>query len=390
MKISTHFPLLMAASLAASASAAPLLQIKEDVALQFVGSSSVEYSDNIFFTKSNKEDAVKFAATPGLRLNLGDAISDAYAVISTQEELTAYTSGHTNLNNQLNTTKAQGVYDNGKLRLTAGAGIAETDQNSPDLARNGTLVERSTTSYNLTAAYKFNEKISGSTGFDYAETSYENNPTLPFGSLRDNNSWSVPLNVFYAINPNLDASVGFRHRETKVDSVLSAGDSKDNYYNVGLRGVINPKLTASFNTGIQVRSYENNQSDTTSFAAQGRITYTVNAKSQVDFDLDTDMDIGGSGSSIKRTGGQVSYSNQLTRDWTASGFLGYRILDYVGSFNDRKDDNLVTGVNVRYSINRYASLSGRYTLQNNSSSTNNGSDIDYTANIFTLTLDFVY
>lgn len=389
MKTTIHLPLLAVASFATSAIAAPLLQIKEDVALQFVGSTAVEYTDNIFFTSTNEEDAFKFTATPGLRLNLGDALSDTYAIISTQEELTAYSSGFSNLNNQLNTTKGQGLYDNGKLRLTAGAGYAESDQNTPDLARNGTLIERATTTYSLIGAYKINAKTSVSTGYDYSETSYENNPAI-LVALRDNSSWSIPVDFYYEIADNLDVSVGYRHRENKIDGIVANGDSKDNYYNVGLRGDINAKLKAAFNVGYQTRSYSNNLSDTGALGAQGSLTYVVDPKSQFNLNLDTDLGLGASGNSIQRTGAELSYTNQISRDWTLSGFVGYRINDYEGSGNSRSDDNLVTGVSGRYSINRYATLTGRYTLQDNSSETNNNTDVDYTVNTFSLSLDFIY
>ncbi len=386
MKTKFQLPLLAAASLASSSFAAPLLQIKEDVALQFVGSAGVEYSDNLLFQKNNaKQDALKFSTTPGLRLNLGDPLAEAYAVLTTQEQLTAYTSGFSHLNNQLNTTKAEGVYDNGKLKLGATAAYAESDQNAPEIVKNGTQIITESVTFGLTAAYKINSKVSASTGVDYNKNSYSG-----IAGLNDNKSWSIPVNFYYAINPNLDGSLGYRHRENQVDGVIN-GDSQDNYYNVGLRGSINAKLSGSFNVGYQVRTFDSNAPDTGSLAAMGRLTYTLNPKTQIDLDLDSDLSLGATGGSVQRTGGQISLTNQFSSEWTFSGFFGYRNYDYANPVISRNDDNIILGAIAKYSINRYLTLTGRYQFQDNISETvNNANDIDYKVNTVSLVLDCVY
>jgi len=255
----------------------PLITINDKINILFTGNAQILYYDNLFYEEDNEVDETVFVFTPGFEVNLGNPKNKAYVVFNISEEFKEYTE-NSDLDTSNTFAQIKGRYNSPVLKTEASLSFKETDQLTADSAEEisqGDFVERDLVNFNSYAEYELSPKTSFGVGFDFSKTRYV---TDRFVTLRDRQSFSIPVDFYYELTPKMDVSIGYRYRKTDVDrnypiinNIVTNPDggvnrdSEDNFFNVGLRGELTPKLSGRVQLGFQDRNLKNDD-DTTTFA----------------------------------------------------------------------------------------------------------------------------
>lgn len=357
--------LLLACATTQTTTAAPLVSIGDNADILFNGSSSLQWSSNVFRTETDETDDFVWSLTPGFELNVGRGASNLDFNVVTQYEVRRY-ADLDELNTELFSIQANGAYRTSRLDLNGSAYFREqkttTGDNSGIFPND--LVESDVMGGSINSEYRFSPKFSFGAGLTYSETEYK----APYNArLADRERFSVPLDLFYELTPKVDLSVGYSYSETDVDATLfnNAYTTEDHFFNVGARGNLLPKLTGFFKVGYRTRDTDQaNRSSDSTLGLDSSLTWAATPKLTNTMALSRDFGVGGEGVSSENTSINVSSSYSINSYYAASAFVGYTLRDYQ---NNREDNQYRLGLRLNYTPNQHWRFGAGYTYSENDS-----------------------
>ncbi|MCB1124142.1 MAG: outer membrane beta-barrel protein, partial [Verrucomicrobiae bacterium] len=271
-------------------------------------------------------------------------------------------SDNTRLNRDNADLRLSGFHQSAKSRFEYSGTYKENSQNDASNNLAGDLAQRNITSIRLNNEWNMTAKSSVAIGYQLQDIKYDNSV------LYDRQHTTIPLNYYWGITPKLDMSVGYRNRNTSFEggAMGSRPDLDDQFFNVGVRGVIGSKTTGEIRIGTQKRDFNTpGVKDENLLSADARITWAATEKSDFTLVVSRDFNADAFGTSIESTDVQVGGTTAISEYF--NGFASIRLSsdDYNGG---RSDDGLFGQIGVSYTPNAYSAFSLAYILYNNDSS----------------------
>lgn len=383
------FSLLTATLLGAvTAQAQPLLQLGDNAALFFNGSTSIQYVSNVFldddvefvwndandngvvdigeagFLPVEEQDNTLFILSPGLELRFGRPNGDNVATIYFREDFKFYFEDDDELDNQLANLFFNARSNMGRFTFKVDFAWYQTDSSTSDINRVGALIERDILNLKTYGELEISNKTSVGAGVFYNSVTYnsfEYNPISGLGFV-DRSSWGIPVDFYYSMTPKVDLSLGYRYRDTDVDEF---SDYTDHYFNVGLRGELLPKLDLLFKIGWLTREFDQgNIDDDDTLATSLTATYDISPRFRLTFDVERDFSASGLGTATEETSFGISGLYQITDFIQGNAGIRYRDTSYESG---RDDETFNFNIGMSYVPNEYVRLSAGYVYQSNDS-----------------------
>lgn len=355
-----------------TATDAALVTIDSPAHLFFNGSATARWNDNIFLQSDNEEKDVLLLFAPGLELNIGDD-SRANINVYYRHDFHVYTD-NSRLDDDYSNLFLETTWDQARLDLSFDASFQQIAQALPDIPGLADLVERDNYRADLSGEYDLTERTSLASGINYSRTNY----TTSGLNLTDRDSIGVPLNAYYALTPLVDISAGYRFRHTETEG--GAPDYNDNYFNVGARGELAPKLIGEARVGYQHREVKDDQFDDEDGISFGiDFSHFTTAKTTLLAGAYQDFSTGARGSSLTTTGGSLGVQHTFNHLFSGNAGVNYFERDWdrvtqadANDFNSttRNDETLDLNVGMTYSPNVYVDLSASYIFRTNDSNVN--------------------
>ena len=422
MVISTHPKTLCLAlilSLPQFLQAAPLVSIGDNTDIYFNGSTSLEWSSNIFRDENGEVDDLLWRLVPGFEINFGRGVSNFDMSLVARNEIRRYDS-ESQSDTELFDARIQGSYQASRLDLGGFASFREQKSNTSNSNLIGDLVESDVFAGRLEAEYRLSPKFSFGAAVAYSDLEYES-PYSAF--VADQERYTYPVDLFYELTPKVDLSVGYTHAKTEVGAIepdgvglaVSAYDQMSHFFSLGARGDLLPKLTGFFKVGYRVSDNDDRTErrpdrdgdgnlvrdgdgnvvivsrtvagrDNGSLGLDADLTWALSPKLTTRLGASRDFGTGGEGQSTQQTSvnGSVNYS--LNSKLSATAFASYRLSEYDGG-GDREDEQHSLGARLSYAANEFWSFGTGYSMNDNESTRANSS---YTVHVFDVTARLRY
>jgi len=365
------------ASLLSSAAwlqASPLFSVGDNVDVFFDGSSTLTWSSNLFNDESGEVDDLLLTLTPGFEVDFVRGESNVDLSLLARYDLLRYHDSN-EVDTELAHIKAKGSYEAARLDLTASASFDES-QTASSQGQNlpGQLFESEATRVGLEGEYQLSPKFSFGAGVNYYDTKYVSANTV--GAFADREEVSVPVDIYYELTPKLDLSLGYSRVEAEVGAAGSAAyDQVTNFYSLGARGELLPKLSGFLKLGYRENEFTNKGM----FGADLDFSYAVTQKLNSSLALSRDFGVGGAGDSTENSSIKLRADYSIDEQYSVSANLGYDLRDYQSS--DREDDQYSAGVRLDYVLDENWRLSTGYTYSENDSSLALSSYVNHALNL---------
>jgi hypothetical protein len=369
--------LLISASVAVAAKAAPFMAVGDGAELFATGVLGVRADDNILLSNNDKQSDVIFDLVPGLEFDFGKnaqtqgslTLADAFALY------TDHSAYNTNLASGDFVTK----YDDGKMKLGFNAGYHELNQNTVDVRG---LIRRDITNAGANGEVGVTEITAVGGGVTYYHENYHPSNYV------DSDTLTVPLNFYYKWTPKVDLSLGYQYRDYQAKSG-SALDSIDNFYNVGARGEFSPKLTGKFAIGYTERRFSGNVGSRSLLGLDASFAYEISPKTTLQLGASNDFGTSPTGQQQKNLTVNALVSTKLTEEWSLNGGVSYRGIKYdsISGNLGRTDDYWEGTLGASYIVNANLRVIGAYVYRTYSSDIT-ASEFDN--NVFSIAANFRY
>ena len=363
MKMNKFLLLPACASLLSSAAwlqASPLYSVGDNLDIFFDGSSSLRWSSNVFRDDSNEVDDLIWTVKPGFEFNFGRGASNADLVLGASYEVLRY-NDRSDLDAELAHVNALGSYESARLVVSGSASFDERQSSSSDLGDvnlDANLARSEVVDAGFDAEYQYSSKFSFGFGVNYNDVKYVD---VDEGDFADTEVVTLPFDVFYELTPKLDLSLGYINRESDVEGGAAGDyDKTTEFYNVGLRGDLLPKLNGSLKFGY----IDDDRADDGMFGADLNLSYAVSQKLTSSLLLSRDYSVGGTGETIEKNSVTVRANYAIDAKYSVSGNLGYEQRDYAA----REDDQYSLGLRLSYKLDQNWLLGAGYTYSETDSS----------------------
>ena len=360
----------------------------------FKGSANVRWTDNLFLDEKNEESDTIFTFSPGLEVNVGRGVSAGDLTIITRYDIIRYDE-FDDLDTERFHIKAIGSYNTSRLDLNGYASFDEEQYaSSSSSVGKHKLVESDNVGAGANAEYRFSPKFSFGAGLNYTDKNYDDD------DLADRTTYRVPLDLFYELTPKIDLSVGYIRTDTEISSRNVGGikygsyDTDSNFFNVGMRGDLLPKLSGFFKVGYTESNSDSSTingvkydrgSDDSMLGLDANFTYAATPKLTTTLGLNRSFGTADEGDGTENTGGDLGATYSINSYFAASGNLSYLHREYTES--GREDDRYGAGLRLSYTPNQYWRFSGGYRYADNDSDRRGES---YTSNNFDLSASLRY
>jgi hypothetical protein len=373
---------LAALFLPAFSQASPLVSIGDNTDVFFTGSSSWQWTSNLFRDETDEVKDLIWTVSPGFEVNIGRGVSNADLSIITRYDFVSY-DDNDRLDTETLHVRAVGSYRSSRLDLNGSLAFDENQTTSGSQNVTGDLIESETLSANLNGEYRVSPKFSFGSGFNYRETSY----TSFEDRFADSDSYTVPFDIFYELTPKVDLSVGYSYTHTEIDdSVVSLGDTSSetdaHFFNVGARGNLLPKLSGFFKVGYRTLERSGGISSSDSLGLNSSFTWTATPKVTATLNLSRDYAVSGIGTTTTgstttvNSTARVSATYSISPYWSASANASYTLREYEDLAGSPDDNQYGYGLSLSYSPNQYWRFSGGYDYSENDSGRPDGSDYE--------------
>ena len=366
MKNQVKFALLSAA-LASGAWAAPFMAIGDGAELFLTGTLGIRSDDNVYLAKKAESDLI-FEVVPGIGVTFGKN-AQLKGNLSLAETFSNY-ADNSKLNTQLFSGSFNSGYDDGKLKLDFNIGYSELNQNNADFRD---LTRRDLFDVGGKTEVEISQLSKVGAGVAFNHTNYRR------PGYADVDSLEVPLNYYYRWTEKTDISLGYRYRDYKVDI---GSDSTDHFFSVGARGEFSPKLTGRFALGLNTRNLDRG-GDETLLGVESSFTYEISPKTRFNFSVSNDFGTSPQGQQQKNFTLGGTLSTDLSQEWTVSGGMNYRAIDY----GRRTDDYFELNLGAVYIISANVRIQGGYAYRSYASDI---SSIEFKNNVFSVAANFSY
>jgi hypothetical protein len=319
----------------ALALADPLLSFGPDVPLFLTVTGSVRRDGNVFLSSQNAQADTVYLITPGLdfhwtggKASLGIAASEQFSRYQTNREL----------DDHLANIASSFAYAGTDVKLSAAASYQEEDQSSLNLQSSDQTVKHSLAAASGNGEFQVFPKTSVGVGVAFTRTVY------PEAGYTNSDEWSLPVDVYYAVTPKTDVSVGYRY-----DKTIEAGNvdnSKDEFFNVGVRGEITPKLSGQVRVGVTTYSPETGMKSR-NLGLSANLDYVLSPKTTIDLNSSSGFDTSplGSGEKVFTVG--LSAISKLSEAWALNLGGSYVSTNYLIT-PERKDGFYVANAGLNY------------------------------------------
>ncbi len=366
MKYHVKFALLSAA-LASGAWAAPFMAIGDGAELFLTGTLGIRSDDNVYLAKKAESDLI-FEVVPGIGVTFGKN-AQLKGNLSLAETFSNY-ADNSKLNTQLFSGSFNSGYDDGKLKLDFNIGYSELNQNNADFRD---LTRRDLFDVGGKTEVEISQLSKVGAGVAFNHTNYRR------PGYADVDSLEVPLNYYYRWTEKTDISLGYRYRDYKVDI---GSDSTDHFFSVGARGEFSPKLTGRFALGLNTRNLDRG-GDETLLGVESSFMYEISPKTRFNFSVSNDFGTSPQGQQQKNFTLGGTLSTDLSQEWTVSGGMNYRAIDY----GRRTDDYFELNLGAVYIISANMRIQGGYAYRSYASDI---SSIEFKNNVFSVAANFSY
>lgn len=375
------------ASLAQTSTASPLVSIGDNADIFFNGSSSLQWSSNIFRDEEDEVDDLMWSITPGFEINLGRGLSNADFRVITRYEIRRY-ADLDELDTELFNIQVNGSYTSSRLDLSGSVYFREQKTSSGDINNPflDDLVESDNLGGRINGEYRLSPKFSVGAGFTYDETEY----IEPFDAFfADRERFSIPLDVFYELTPKVDLSVGYTYSEDESSGrpasifgpALAGFTTENHFFNVGARGNLLPKLTGFFKVGYRTSDSDRPGSDSRdTLGLDADLTWATTPKLTNRLALSRDFGVSGEGFASTNTSVSVTSNYSINSFFAATAFADYRLREF-DDVSDRDENQIRLGARLTYTPNQYWSFGAGYTYSENDSDAANRSYEDHTIDI---------
>lgn len=190
---------------------------------------------------------------------------------------------------------------------------------------NPALVEVSTENASFFATYKYSPKLSFSLGANQKEITYDTTYDTYTDQLASKKSTSIPFKVIYHYTNKLSLLYGVTFTDTEVGpNKKYRGYNTDSiYYNVGLEGIILPKLSGHFDVGYRTLQYDTSLRDFNAFGVNSSLKWTMSPKFYTTINISRDFDAAGSGGSYRFTRGNFTSVYSINTEYKLSFNFGH-------------------------------------------------------------------
>ena len=357
----------VAAAFTSGLSAAPFMAIGDGAELFLTGTLGVRSDDNVYLAKKAESDLI-FDIVPGIGVSFGKN-AQLKGNLSLAETFSNY-SDNSKLNTQLFAGSFNSGYDDGKLKLDFNIGYSELNQNNADFRD---LTRRDLFDVGGKTEVEISQLSKLGAGIAFNHTNYRRK------GYADSDSLEVPLNYYYRWTEKTDISVGYRYRDYKVDI---GSDSTDHFFSVGARGEFSPKLTGRFAVGLNTRKLDRG-GDETLLGVESSFGYEISPKTRLNFSVTNDFGTSPQGQQQKNFTLGGGLSTDLSQEWTLSGGMNYRAIDY----GKRTDDYFELNLGAAYIVSANVRIQGGYAYRSYSSDI---SSIEFKNNVFSVAANFSY
>lgn len=382
MKLSLRV-ILISATVAAVSHAAPFMAIGDGAELFATGRIGVRADDNILLTgDTRKLEDVILEVAPGLELTFGKnaQLQGSLTLVDTFN----FYATNSYYDTQLFAGNFVTKYDDAKMKMGFHAGFNELNQNTVELRG---LVRRDVTTAGVNGELNVSELTSVGAALNYTHENYR-----PRGYV-DSDLVSVPLNFYYRWTPKLDAALGYTYSEYEAEG--AALDSKDHFYNVGLRGEFSPKLTGKVAVGLVRREFQqNNAGSKNMFGLDASLAYELTPKSAIQFGASNQFGTSPRGQQQENLTINVLATTKLTEELSLNAGVSYRGIGYdavrtgtVLTTPSRTDDYYEVVLGGAYVVNANLRIVGGYTYRTYESDLR-GSDFEN--NVFSFAANIRY
>ncbi len=360
---------LVATSLVGTAFAAFSLD-DNNINVVINANGSVRYDDNISQQPAGpgKVKDTIYEIDPGVEI-VNARGAPLQAKFDFTEAITRYTD-NTNLDTNLAIFDLTTTYTDPKNTAKFSAGYHELNQDTPVSGVPG-LLRRNETVADAGDIYLINDKSKFGIDANLDNTKYK------AAGLANSDIYAVPLTYYYNVSGKLDATLGVRYRKTD----LSGGQPSytDTYYNIGLTGDFNPKLTGSITVGLNEHRGEFtalSNGNSTSVGLDSNFTWNYSEITQYTLGVSNDFGAAASGQEQQTLAINAGAQTQLiSQVLVGSANVSYSIINYSGP---RVDDYWTSTLALKYLLSKTWSVSASYKFQNDASNADGSSFSDNT------------
>jgi hypothetical protein len=381
--------------------ASPLVTIGDNTDVYFNGSSSLRWSSNIFLNGTNEEEDLSWTVSPGFEVNVGRGLSSAELSVITRYDIVRY-DDLDDLDTELFHIKAIGSYESSRLELGGSVSFDEAKANTADTNLVGDLIETDTSKAAFDAEYKVSPKLSIGSGVLYDEREYQ----APFNDrFADREKLSLPVDIFYELTPKVDLILGYRHTRTEIEGTASATetvsgyDMEDDFFSIGARGDLLPKVSGFFKIGYREGSQDDStvtpagggaptireRKDKNGLGIDADFSWELTPKIMTKLGLSRDFGVSGTARTSEDTTVSLSASYVINSDYALSGQFSYTNTEFTNT--DLEDDQYNAGVRLFYTPSEYWNVSAGYNYDENDSTRAGRS---YDQHVFELTANLRY
>ena len=226
---------------------------------------------------------------------------------------------------------------------------------------NPALVEVSTENASFFATYKYSPKLSFSLGANQKEITYDTYTD----QLASKKSTSIPFKVIYHYTNKLSLLYGVTFTDTEVGPKtkysLPGYNTDSIYYNVGLKGIILPKLSGHFDVGYRTLEYDTSLRDFNAFGMTSSLKWTMSPKFYTTINISRDFDAAGSGGTYRFTRGNFTSVYSINTEYKLSFNFGRTLKFFRDRQIDSRDETLTNAsLNLHYYPSQNYSFSTGY------------------------------
>ena len=180
-------------------------------------------------------------------------------------------------------------------------------------------------------------------------------PDSDISSYTATETTGVSLSILVPRSEFINWSAGIEYQDSKSDRGLTNGDGLT--YFVGLSGRLLPKLSGNVSVGIQDRSYDTIDNQTSPYLSAG-LTWQVDDLSSVNLTASQGLGTTLDDRASENLEVRLSGNRQLSRDLSGSVYLGYSRDQYDSSTASlvRDDKEYFLGGSLQYKLVRWGSI----------------------------------
>ncbi|MGC6455419.1 MAG: outer membrane beta-barrel protein [Coraliomargaritaceae bacterium] len=376
--------------------ASPFASIGDIADVYFTGSSSARWTSNVFRDEVDEMEDLIVTVTPGVEVNIGRGLSNLDLTFISSYDFATYTEND-DLDVEMFHFRGLAAYRSSRWDVNGSFSFDEQQSATGEANVVSDLIETEDLKAKINGEYRYSPKFSFGSGFAYETKDY----IEPANQFANYDNTSLPFDLFYKWTPKLDLSFGYKYAIREVDSydrvpndpangLVEGYETKSHFYNMGVRGVILPKLTGYFKVGYSTRDSDSsngvNRGKTGTLGLDADLSWAATQKLTNYFKLSRDFGVSGEGNVTEVTTFNASSRYLLNTYWSINPNLGYTLRSYKDS-RGREDKQYSAGVNANYLLNQYWSFTGGYNYSENDSSESGNS---FTDHLFTVSASLRY